>query len=74
MTDLPITDTARPSDDLVAAFQIEREPVSGQSAERPVGGERIGETCPPPPLRRGGGLVEEPFHLRDRTGEVRRHG
>jgi molecular chaperone Hsp33 len=32
MTDLPTAETARPTDDLVAAFQIEREPVRGRIA------------------------------------------
>ena len=32
MTDLSTAETARPTDDLVAAFQIEREPVRGRIA------------------------------------------
>lgn len=32
MTDLPTAESARPTDDLVAAFQIEREPVRGRIA------------------------------------------
>ena len=54
--------------------EIERQPVRSQTAERAVGDRRIREAGPAAPLRRGGGLVEEPLHLRHRTGKVRRHG
>ena len=54
--------------------QVEREPVRGEAAERAVGHLWIREAGTPPPLRGSGGLVEEPLHLRDRTGKVRRHG
>ena len=54
--------------------EIECESVCGKAAERAVGRQWIREAGTPPPLRGSGGLVEEPFHLRDRTGKVRRHG
>ncbi len=57
-----------------ALEQVERESLVGEGQQRPVRERRIGEPRGATPRRRGGRIVEQPPHLRDRAGDVGARG